>query len=290
MQQPFAEGVHRLDLQPAGRLDRAREQPPREGEIAPRRLRRAGRRRSLAKASSSRLVHSASVLNTRSAILAAAALVKVRQRICAGGAPSSSKPQHALGQHMRLAAAGVGRHPGRSLGFGGPGLPLAQWPRESRAARLTARLPRRRRIAAGRRPFLDAARDGRSRQSGRRIWGRGATDRASPRGRIARAASISSAKCFSTSSRMLAPSSPAASFLRRRRRRRASDRARPPASSAGNAARKPPRAQHRRFQRQLRREADLDFADARRRAALVVDQPRARRCAGLRCGRRARSA
>ena len=33
MQNAFAEGVDRLDLQAAGRLHRAREQPPREGEI-----------------------------------------------------------------------------------------------------------------------------------------------------------------------------------------------------------------------------------------------------------------
>ena len=90
-QQPLGEGVQRLDLEPARRLDRAGEQLPSESE-----LRRAWRRRA---AVDDRLRQglvvearpSASWLKMRSAMLAAAALVKVRQRICAGGVPSSSR-------------------------------------------------------------------------------------------------------------------------------------------------------------------------------------------------------
>ena len=52
-----------------------------------------------------------SVLKTRVAICAAAALVNVRHRILEGATPPSNKTDHALRQHMRLAGAGIGRHP-----------------------------------------------------------------------------------------------------------------------------------------------------------------------------------
>ena len=93
VQQALAEGVDRLDLQPARRLQRPGEEPPRA---------RASRRRVGARPCSSSIVarrarrpasivHSPSVSKTRRAISAAAILVKVRQRIAAGSAPASSR-------------------------------------------------------------------------------------------------------------------------------------------------------------------------------------------------------
>ena len=51
-----------------------------------------------------------SVVNTRSAMLAAAALVKVMQRIFSGATPAEQQADHALHQHMGLARAGIGGH------------------------------------------------------------------------------------------------------------------------------------------------------------------------------------
>ena len=92
MQQPRAEGVDGLHLQAARRLQRQGEQPPRP-------LRRAARRGARALDRRDRRVERGVVergpaaracSNTRFAMLAAAALVKVRQRIFAGSTPSSS--------------------------------------------------------------------------------------------------------------------------------------------------------------------------------------------------------
>ena len=120
LQQPRAEGVDGLHLQPARRLERGREQPPR-----PRAHRRVGpdvrdRRGSPRRApSSSSAVHGAARSNTRFAMLAAAALVKVMQRMRAGSTPSSSSritrcastwvlPEPALAA-TQAETAGIGR-------------------------------------------------------------------------------------------------------------------------------------------------------------------------------------
>ena len=147
VQHALAEGVDGLDLQAARRLDDAREQFARQLQIGAARRRRAERRRCRRRAPRRRArVHFASRSNTRSAMLAAAALVKVRQRIFEGAAPASSSRTHALRQHMRLAGAGVGGHPGGALRVGGLALP----PRgvlQARGSRL---------VPFGERPFRDA--------------------------------------------------------------------------------------------------------------------------------------
>ena len=61
-------------------------------------------------AASSSVTQWPSVVNTRSAMLAAAALVKVMHRIFSGGTPDEQQADHALHQHMGLARAGIGRH------------------------------------------------------------------------------------------------------------------------------------------------------------------------------------
>ena len=90
LQQARAEGVDGLNLEAAGRLQRRGEEPA--GKRAPRRIDAAcadlGKRRS--SSASSRAIHALKVSNTRLAMLAAAALVNVMQRIFAGSTPSSS--------------------------------------------------------------------------------------------------------------------------------------------------------------------------------------------------------
>ena len=92
VQQPFAEGVDGLDLQPARRLQRAWRRAAAPARISAARRRRALqlRRSPRASSASGSIVHSPSVPKTRRAISAAATLVKVRQRIAAGSAPASS--------------------------------------------------------------------------------------------------------------------------------------------------------------------------------------------------------
>ena len=63
-------------------------------------------------AASSSVTQWPSVENTRSAMLAAAALVKVMQRIFSGATSVQQQPDHALHQHMGLARAGIGRDEG----------------------------------------------------------------------------------------------------------------------------------------------------------------------------------
>ena len=158
MQQPLAEGVDGLDFQAAGRLDRAREQPPRESEPrrdrAPRRPPRRSRRQGPRRTSR---VHCASVLNTRSAILAAAALVKVRQRMREGGAPPSSRRSTRCASTCVLPEPALAETQAEARGVGSARLRDARCQRNLAAApcALMARLLRSRQ-AAGRRPFLDA--------------------------------------------------------------------------------------------------------------------------------------
>ena len=67
---------------------------------------------------SSSAVQCRSSSNTRFAMLAAAALVKVMQRIFAGLDAVEQQPDHALRQHVGLARAGIGRDPGRDRRVG----------------------------------------------------------------------------------------------------------------------------------------------------------------------------
>ena len=91
LQQPGAQRVDGLHLQPARRFQRAGEQFARAHPQASRRAARCPTSRIAASsAASSSVTQWPSVVNTRSAMLAAAALVKVMQRIFSGGTPSSS--------------------------------------------------------------------------------------------------------------------------------------------------------------------------------------------------------
>ena len=89
---------------------RARRRSAAEGRATPAACIAASR-----PASSSR-VHLRSSSNTRFAMLAAAALVKVMQRMRAGIDAGQQQPDHALRQHMGLAGAGVGRDKGGMAG------------------------------------------------------------------------------------------------------------------------------------------------------------------------------
>ena len=92
MQRPLAERVDRLNLKAAGRFYGAGEKSAREAQNG--RAGRAGAQLDdflLAGVSSVDLVHLASSRNTRADMFAAAAFVKVRQRMREGGAPASSR-------------------------------------------------------------------------------------------------------------------------------------------------------------------------------------------------------
>ena len=91
MQQLRAEGMDGLHLQAARRLQRRGEQPPRQRARAASTGTFEVARIAASSAASSSAIHSASRSNTRFAMLAAAALVKVMQRIFAGSTPSSSR-------------------------------------------------------------------------------------------------------------------------------------------------------------------------------------------------------
>ena len=91
LQQPGAEGMDGLHLEAARGIERLGEQPAGAGA-------RSGCGRSFdmawiesSSARSSSAVQAASLSNTLVAMLAAAALVKVRQRILAGGVPPSNR-------------------------------------------------------------------------------------------------------------------------------------------------------------------------------------------------------
>ena len=87
-------------------------------------------------------VHFDRVWNTRSAILAAAALVKVRHRYAPRRAARQQQADDPLRQHMGLAGSGVGGHPGRSARVRGQSLPRPRRLRELCAAPLMTRLRR----------------------------------------------------------------------------------------------------------------------------------------------------
>ena len=153
MQQPRAEGMDGLHLEAARRLQRAREQAARPralrgvGGFAPSFAHRRVERRVVERGPG------AQCSNTRFAMLAAAALVKVMQRMRLGSTPEQQQPDHALRQHVGLAGAGIGGDPGRRCRG-----------RTPRSAARSHRAGCRRRVhsrsvldfAAGQRPFLDA--------------------------------------------------------------------------------------------------------------------------------------
>ena len=93
VQELGAEGVDGLHLEAARRLQRAGKKPPRPGPLrSGNECRVADRSRMAAsRAASSSVVQCASVSNTRFAMFAAAALVKVMQRIFSGSTPASSR-------------------------------------------------------------------------------------------------------------------------------------------------------------------------------------------------------
>ena len=168
VQEPLAERVDRLDLQPARRLQRACKEPPRRRSsarvagaalhvgdrrgAAPRR-----QRRPLAERAEDAAGH------LRGGDLGEGQ-AEDRGRIGAG----EQQADHALGQHMRLAGAGIGDHPGgcarvRRLRAGCARV-------RSKSAALMAAASSS--SSLGRRPIRRCARDDRSRRHiGGRAWG-----------------------------------------------------------------------------------------------------------------------
>ena len=124
MQQAFAEGVDCLDFQPARRLHRACEQPPRRNQRRSRRLVRAGRANGRAQGV---VVEARPTGEDRED-----ALRHIRRRRLGEGEAENAgridavehEPHDALRQHMRLAGASVGRHPDRAGRIGGEALAL----------------------------------------------------------------------------------------------------------------------------------------------------------------------
>ena len=126
VQQPLAEGVDRLDLQPAGRLHRTGEETARGDQVGRRRRRRAGRDDGGAQLA---------ILPHRPVgeIAEHAGRHLRRRRLGEGEAEDlgrrragEQQPDHALRQHVGLARAGVGGHPDRRGGVGCAHLALAQ--------------------------------------------------------------------------------------------------------------------------------------------------------------------
>ena len=77
---------------------------------------------SLTRLSSSSVTQRPRRSNTRIAMLAAAALVKVRHRIRPGRRACEQQAHHAVGEHLGFARARIGRHPGRGARIGGAAL------------------------------------------------------------------------------------------------------------------------------------------------------------------------
>ena len=132
-QQSLGEGVQRLDLESARRLDGAREQLPGKGEILRPRRRRAAvddrfrqgvvvEARPLGELAENALRH----IGGRRLGVSEAQDLRRRRAI-------DEEPQDPLRQDVSLAAAGVGRHPSRGSRVRGPGLPLPQRLRDRQA-------------------------------------------------------------------------------------------------------------------------------------------------------------
>ena len=115
-QQRLAEGVDGLDLHAARHIEHAREQPARAAcvvaavALADQRAQlRAQLRVVRGRPSRPAFAHACGI-----AISAAAALVKVRQRMRGRRRAVQQQAEHAVGQHRRLAGAGGGRDPERT--------------------------------------------------------------------------------------------------------------------------------------------------------------------------------
>ena len=126
LQQPLAEGVQSLDLEPARRFDRSGEQLPGEGERRRTGPAGAGRDNVLRE----RLVVEARPFGERhedaAGHIGGGGLGEGQAEDLRRLRPSEQQPQHALGQHMRLAAAGIGGNPGRAGRIGGERLMTPQ--------------------------------------------------------------------------------------------------------------------------------------------------------------------
>ncbi len=107
------------------------------------RVRRAGRDDRLAQRSVVEPSPQSELSKTRIAILAAAAFVKVRQRIFAGATPLQQQPDDALGKHMRLARSRIGGDPDGGGRVRGLALLLERLRRDVRQT-MTRRPPPRR--------------------------------------------------------------------------------------------------------------------------------------------------
>ncbi len=123
-QQPLGEGVQRLNLEAAGALDGAREQLPREDEVARTRRVRAAlddrlREGVVAEARPERELAEHAIGHVGRRRLGVSEAQDLRRRRSV-----EQQPQHALCEDMGLAAAGVGGDPGRCFRIRGPGLPL----------------------------------------------------------------------------------------------------------------------------------------------------------------------
>jgi len=119
MQQRFAEGMDRLDLEAAGRFERAREELPRLGKLQPVRkrafhLRDLAGQRFVIERGPVRQPFEHAVRHLRGRRLRVG---KAEDR----GGPRAGQHQadHPLGQHVRLARSGIGGHPDRIGGAGG---------------------------------------------------------------------------------------------------------------------------------------------------------------------------
>ena len=128
VQQALAEGVDGLDLQPARRLDRAGEQPSRLVErLGSRGQRRHGRPGVGDGGAQGGVVEprpAREVAEHPDRHVGGGRLGEGEAQDARGRDARQQQPQHPLGEHMRLARAGIGRHPGRGAGMGGAALAL----------------------------------------------------------------------------------------------------------------------------------------------------------------------
>ena len=154
LEQRLAEGVDGEDVDAARRVEHAREQAARQAALLGLRRRgRSARSISLPSVASSAIAQRPSWPASRLRISAAAALVKVRQRMRSGSHAVEQQARHAVGQHLGLAGAGIGLDPGRVAGRGGAPLRVAG---ELQARSSTSLIPRLRRRSTIRRPARDA--------------------------------------------------------------------------------------------------------------------------------------
>ena len=126
VEEPFAEGVDGLDLQPARRLQGAREKPAGAGELAliglpPLDLEKL--------AGELRIAHgrpAGEAFEDAGRHLRRRRLGEGQAEDAAGVGAGEEEPDDAAGKHEGLAGAGIGRHPGRRARIGGVCLRLAR--------------------------------------------------------------------------------------------------------------------------------------------------------------------